>query len=416
MKKLLFGNKSIFLGWWVVFGSFLSNAMYSVTGLVAIGLFIEPMSSSLGWSVASISLGIALRQIAGTIIGPIIGPRVDKTEPRNLFILSTIITGFSTIVLGFITNVWIFYMLYGVIGAIAITGISNLVTGTVISKWFIKSRGRALGFSDLGSSVGVIILIPVINIIITSHSWEMAWVFLGVLHLIIMTPVSFLMKRQPEDYGLLPDNEANVENELKNSDINSNKEVWTAKEAIKTYQFWIIILAFGLSNISVMAILSHQINHIVHKGFSSTQAALIISLWAIFAGFARVLFGFILEKISVRYLSFIVMTGSALGTYFLLIGNSLELLYCFAIIYGLFRGAIVLMSIIIWADYYGRTHLGAIRGLTTPFNIISLSAGPVLAGYFYDELGSYDMIFSVFIMLYIISGILILFTNAPKKK
>ena len=165
-----------------------------------------------------------------------------------------------------------------------------------------------------------------------------------------------------------------------------------------------------------MAILSHQINHIVHKGFSSTQAALIISLWAIFAGFARVLFGFILEKISVRYLSFIVMTGSALGTYFLLIGNSLELLYCFAIIYGLFRGAIVLMSIIIWADYYGRTHLGAIRGLTTPFNIISLSAGPVLAGYFYDELGSYDMIFSVFIMLYIISGILILFTNAPKKK
>ena len=110
------------------------------------------------------------------------------------------------------------------------------------------------------------------------------------------------------------------------------------------------------------------------------------------------------------------MTGSALGTYFLLIGNSLELLYCFAIIYGLFRGAIVLMSIIIWADYYGRTHLGAIRGLTTPFNIISLSAGPVLAGYFYDELGSYDMIFSVFIMLYIISGILILFTNAPKKK
>ena len=264
MKKLLFGNKSIFLGWWVVFGSFLSNAMYSVTGLVAIGLFIEPMSSSLGWSVASISLGIALRQIAGTIIGPIIGPRVDKTEPRNLFFLSTIITGFSTIVLGFITNVWIFYMLYGVIGAIAITGISNLVTGTVISKWFIKSRGRALGFSDLGSSVGVIILIPVINIIITSHSWEMAWVFLGVLHLIIMTPVSFLMKRQPEDYGLLPDNEANVENELKNSDINSNKEVWTAKEAIKTYQFWIIILAFGLSNISVMAILSHQINHIVH--------------------------------------------------------------------------------------------------------------------------------------------------------
>ena len=416
MKSQMIGKKSLFLGWWVVFGSFLSNAMYSVTGLVAIGLFIEPMSSSLEWSVASISLGIALRQIAGTIIGPILGPRVDKTEPKKLFFLSTIVTGFSTITLGFITNVWFFYIVYGVIGAVAITGISNLVTGTVISKWFIKSRGRALGFSDLGSSVGVIILIPVINIIITTHSWELAWIFLGVLHLIIMTPVSFLMKRQPEDYGLLPDNEASIKNNSTVTDIESGNAIWTAKEAIKTYQFWIIIIAFGLSNISVMAILSHQINHIVHQGFSSTQAALIISLWAIFAGFARVLFGFLLEKISVRYLSFIVMLGSALGTYFLLIGDSLGLLYCFAIIYGLFRGAIVLVSIIIWADYYGRSHLGAIRGLTTPFNIISLSVGPVFAGYFYDELGSYDMIFSVFIMLYIISGVLILFTKTPKKK
>ncbi|MFL2626900.1 MAG: MFS transporter [Dehalococcoidia bacterium] len=409
-------KKSLFLGWWVVFGSFLSNAMYSVTGLVAIGLFIEPMSSSLNWSVASISVGIALRQIAGTIVGPLLGPRVDKTEPKKLFFISTFITGISTIVLGFITNVWVFYMVYGVIGAIAITGISNLVTGTVISKWFIKSRGRALGFSDLGSSVGVIILIPVINIIITSHSWELAWISLGLLHLIIMTPVAFLMKRQPEDYGLLPDNEISVEHDLITNDSKSDTVVWTAKEAIKTYQFWIIILAFGLSNISVMAILTHQINHIVHQGFSSTQAALIISLWAIFAGFARVLFGFLLERISVRYLSFIVMIGSALGTYFLLIGNSLELLYCFAIIYGLFRGAIVLMSIIIWADYYGRTNLGAIRGLTTPFNIISLSIGPVAAGYFYDQLGSYDMIFSVFILLYVISGVLILFTHSPKKK
>ena len=409
-------KKSLFLGWWVVFGSFLSNAMYSVTGLVAIGLFIEPMSSSLNWSVASISVGIALRQIAGTIVGPLLGPRVDKTEPKKLFFISTFITGISTIVLGFITNVWVFYMVYGVIGAIAITGISNLVTGTVISKWFIKSRGRALGFSDLGSSVGVIILIPVINIIITTHSWELAWVSLGLLHLIIMTPVAFLMKRQPEDYGLLPDNEISVEHDLITNDSKSDTVVWTAKEAIKTYQFWIIILAFGLSNISVMAILTHQINHIVHQGFSSTQAALIISLWAIFAGFARVLFGFLLERISVRYLSFIVMIGSALGTYFLLIGNSLELLYCFAIIYGLFRGAIVLMSIIIWADYYGRTNLGAIRGLTTPFNIISLSIGPVAAGYFYDQLGSYDMIFSVFILLYVISGVLILFTHSPKKK
>ena len=409
-------KKSLFLGWWVVFGSFLSNAMYSVTGLVAIGLFIEPMSSSLNWSVASISVGIALRQIAGTMVGPLLGPRIDKTEPKKLFFISTLITGISTIVLGFITNVWVFYMVYGVIGAIAITGISNLVTGTVISKWFIKSRGRALGFSDLGSSVGVIILIPVINIIITTYSWESAWVSLGLLHLIIMTPVAFLMKRQPEDYGLLPDNEISVENDVITNDSKLDTVVWTAKEAIKTYQFWIIILAFGLSNISVMAILSHQINHIVHQGFSSTQAALIISLWAIFAGFARVLFGFLLEKISVRYLSFIVMIGSALGTYFLLIGNSLELLYCFAIIYGLFRGAIVLMSIIIWADYYGRTNLGAIRGLTTPFNIISLSIGPVAAGYFYDQLGSYDMIFSVFILLYVISGVLILFTHSPKKK
>jgi cyanate permease len=74
------------------------------------------------------------------------------------------------------------------------------------------------------------------------------------------------------------------------------------------------------------------------------------------------------------------------------------------------------MSIIVWADYYGRGNLGAIRGLTTPFNIISLAIGPILAGYYYDKLGSYTMIFSVFIALYILSGFLILFTRPPKIK
>ncbi len=114
-------------------------------------------------------------------------------------------------------------------------GIGPEVIGEVkkIINWFIKSRGRALGFSDLGSSVGVIILIPVINIIITTHSWELAWIFLGVLHLIIMTPVSFLMKRQPEDYGLLPDNEASIKNNSTVSDIESGNAIWTAREAIK---------------------------------------------------------------------------------------------------------------------------------------------------------------------------------------
>ena len=409
-------KRSVYLGWWVVVGSFISNAMYSVTGLVAIGLFIEPMSSSLNWSIASISIGIAIRQAIGTILGPIIGPRVDASGPKVLFIISTIFTGFATITLGFITNVWLFYIFYGLIGAIAITGISNLVTGTIISKWFIATRGRALGFADLGSSVGVVVLIPVINIIITSYSWQTAWVFLGILHLIIMAPVSFMMKREPEDYGLLPDNRFTDGEDQSNNRLESHTKSWTPKEAAKTHQFWILILSFGLSNISVMAILTHQINHIVHQGFTSTQAALIISLWAIFAGFARVLFGFLLEKISVRYLTFVVMIGSGIGTYFLLAGNTLFMLYCFAIVYGLFRGAIVLMSIIVWADYYGRANLGAIRGLTTPFNIISLAIGPILAGYYYDKLGSYTMIFSVFIALYILSGFLILFTRPPKIK
>jgi len=232
MKK-----RSVYLGWWVVLGSFISNAMYSVTGLVAVGLFIEPMSSSLNWSIASISIGIAIRQAIGTILGPIIGPRVDASGPKALFIISTLFTGFATITLGFITNVWLFYIFYGLIGAIAITGISNLVTGTIISKWFIATRGRALGFADLGSSVGVVVLIPVINIIITSYSWQTAWVFLGILHLIIMAPVSFMMKREPEDYGLLPDNRFTDEEGPSNNRLESHTKSWTQKRLLKHINF-----------------------------------------------------------------------------------------------------------------------------------------------------------------------------------
>jgi MFS family permease len=107
------------------------------------------------------------------------------------------------------------------------------------------------------------------------------------------------------------------------------------------------------------------------------------------------------------------MIGSGAGVALLLWLPNLWVLYAFAVVYGLFRGAYVLMMTLVWADYYGRRFLGSIRGIATPLSLVSSAGGPVLAGFLFDARGDYTLALQVFTACYILAGLLALMAPPP---
>lgn len=409
----------IFPGWWVVGGSFLSNALSAPVGLVLIGLFIKPMSEELNWSRGDLSIAIALRTVIMVLPGPLLGPLIDRYGARPIVLGGALVTGLCTIALGWVTGLWQFILLYGIISAVGILAVSNLVTGTAVAKWFVLLRGRAVGISDLGTAVGIALLTPLTQYLIDSLGWRGAWVALGVMSLAFLSIAALPMRRSPEDMGLSPDYgvplaEAAESTPRREREV-AQEETWTAGEAARTPAFWLYLVVFNVGGLAVMGVLAHQIPHITDKGFSPAEASFALSLWAIFSGVSRLAFGFMAEHIPVRYLTATSMLGSALGVLILIDLRSIWLLYLYGVIYGLFRGAYVLLMTLAWAEYYGRAFLGTIRGIVTPFSVIPNAGGPILAGYIFDLYGSYSMALWIFFVCYVIAVLTAFLARRPRR-
>lgn len=410
-------RSGIYPGWGVVAGAFLGNGMFGAVGLVVIGFFFKPMSESLGWSRGAMSGALSLRFVAPVLLAPFIGAKVDAWGARPFVFWGAVTAGLATAGLALITELWQFYLLYGFIGSICFIGIGNLVTSTAVSKWFVQKRGRVLGIADLGVVVSVASLVPLVEFMIDSIGWRNAWVVLGIITTVLVAPVSLLMRRQPEDYGLKPDGFSEDDDQAPGQaaaqEPESSEPEWTRSQAVRTPTFWLLLLMFNAGGLAISGVLAHQIPHITDRGFSAAQAATVLSVWAILSGVSRVGFGILSDLVPIRYVVAVIMLGSAAGVLLLLWSANAALLYAFAVVYGLFRGAYVMMTTLVWANYYGRKFLGSINGIVLPFNLVSHAVGPLLAGLLFDLKGDYTLALQVFTACYVLAGVLALLAKQP---
>ena len=402
-------RSGIYPGWGVVAGAFLGNGLFGAVGLVVIGFFFKPMSESLGWSRGAMSGALSLRSVAIVLPAPFIGPKVDAWGARPFVFWGAVTAGLATAGLALITELWQFYLLYGLIGSVCFVCIGNLVTGTAVSKWFVRRRGRALGIADLGVGMSVALLVPLVEVMISSIDWRATWVVLGIVTTVVVAPVSLLMRRQPEDYGLKPDGFSNDDDQIPGP----SEPEWTRSQAVRTPTFWLLLLMFNAGGLAISGVLAHQVPHITDSGFTVAQAATALSIWAILSGVSRIGFGILSDLVPIRYVVTVIMFGSAVGVLLLLWSANAALLYAFAVVYGLFRGAYVMMTTLVWANYYGRKFLGSINGIVLPFNLVSHAGGPLLAGLLFDLKGDYTLALQVFVACYVLAGVLALLAKQP---
>lgn len=409
-----------FYGWIIVTAGFFSSLAGGGTQAFTFGVFIKPMSESLGWSRSAMTGALTVLIFASAAIAPIFGRLVDRYGPRVLIMLTAIAGGVGTMLLSGIREIWHLYLIFGLMGLSGVTGVGNVVTEASISKWFVRLRGRALALGTMGISMAGIALAPLVGVVISLSGWREAWFLVSVLFLILFF-VGFLTARSPEDMDLLPDGAKNIE-ELESAMKSGggggeSTYPWSLKEAFKTRALWVLLFSELIAGIPAVSVVVHLFSYITDEGFSAVAAATILSVNAASASVSRLVWGLLAERYNVRYCLSISYFGGALGLLILLIGLKISywpMLCMFGIVYGLNVGGHVVLAPVAIAGYFGREFVGTIRGVFMAILTSSLAFAPLLLGLAYDIQGTYFNSFILMGVLFLISTVLILFARSPK--
>ena len=194
---------------------------------------------------------------------------------------------------------------------------------------------------------------------------------------------------------------------------------YTRREALRTPAIWLLIVGYGLNGMALSAVLVHAIPFMTDNGLTRTEAALAVAINGGANLSSKFVWGYFLQRVHVRYLAAIALSTAATGVVLMLVSANvgpLGLMFFAFFCWGFGFGGTVPLSEFIWAKYFGRVHLGAVRGVGLPFTILLGALGPILGGLYFDASGSYTGIFAFFVGVYLTGALAILASREPPPK
>ncbi len=413
-------GRRFFYGWVIVFITFLDSIIIAGMGGYGLGFFLRPMSQDLGITRTAFS-AVTLFRLAALPFVPFFGILVDKRNgARLLLTFGAIAAGLILMATSRVQTAWQFYLIFGVLFGIAQMSLGGQVVGpAILAKWFIKRRGRVMALSAIGISAGGVVIAPLAGWLVSQFGWRTAWVVLGVFLMLAIAPIAALfMRRAPEDVGLLPDgmpsSRATGALGIAPGALADTEYPWTVKEALRTRALWILVGVQTLGGVGLSPVLLHQIAYMQDKGFSIATATTVATTLAWFAILGKLLYGFLAERLSIRRILPLCVVPAGLSLFLVIRADGLPMLYAYAVLHGLTMGGWAPLMNVAWANYFGRQHLGAIRGWVAPVGNIAGAVSPFFAGVMWDLRGSYDFPFTVFAVAWIMGGLLILLAIPPK--
>ncbi len=413
-------TKPRFFYGWVIVGVAMMINMMSGSLATVFGLFIIPMQNDLGWSRTTIVFSTTIAALLGAVTHPLVGPIVDRHGGRVLMVATGVLGG-TFIALASQAHVpWQFYLLYGVLGIAVIQSAGAQVTSVVVAKWFVAKRGRALGFSFAGLSLGSFLMIPILTLIINELGWRAGFAVMGVLLAVgIALPAGLLLRRNPEDMGLLPDG-AQPAAAAKGASAAApprEEQSWTLGQALRTRTLWLLLAAWLFASFPLSAYFIHVIPYLRGEKEFGNVANVAWTIWFAFAFASKLVWGYLSEHIPPRFSVAACFLGEAAGIVVLLnVGHSVPMLFLWSVVGGIGHGPFAQLQTLIWADYYGRPFLGTIRGVLSPPTILGPALAPLLAAYVFQHQQSYRTVWILFVALFLVGTTLVLLATPPQAR
>ncbi|PKB61115.1 MAG: hypothetical protein BZY79_05465 [SAR202 cluster bacterium Casp-Chloro-G4] len=391
-----------------------SQVVRNAAASLTIAVFMFPLAEELGWSRTLIAGAASLGGLAATGASPMVGWLVDKYGARLVLAVSIFVLGLSTISLSWATVPIAFYLAYAT-GRVIFSSPIQIGASVVVSRWFIKTRGRANGLLSLSHSIGMVGFPIIASLVIASQGWRTAWVVLGVLVWVIaLAPVSLLIVQRPEDVGLLPDGDKPGTGATDGSARAVEEPQWTSKEAMRTSALWILAIGVGLLFVMQAGTNVHMAAYFRDQGLTTSVAGLALSFNAGFMGVGSIIWGWLIDRVPVRITLAGVALIMAMASIMLVTADTTVEALAYSGLFGFGLGGMLVAPPVAYANYFGRRSLGVIRGVTEPFTSLGQAIGALLSGAIFDITGSYLIAFVTFAVLGVLTMVIVMLAKPPR--
>ena len=406
-----------FYGWVILAVSALGIFISGPGQTYSVSIFVDPIISDLGWSRTLVSGLYTVGSLTAGAVMILVGRLLDRYGARVMMTSVGILFGLAALWMSSVDHP---VKLYAGFAAIRILGQGSLtlIPTTAIALWFVRWRGKATAIGALGAALSQAAFPILIHILIGNIGWRNAWLVLAfIIWAVLLLPAAVLVRRSPESVGLLPDGQhiQSLE-QAGNGKGNVVQEInLTLSEALRTRTLWLLLFANSAQPLIATALIFHHISLLASKGIPSGVAASVFGIMAPMSILGNFVAGFMADRFSNRYLLAVGQGLLAVTMLLTFLIASAWQAFLYGAVMGLSTGFLMTISAVIWPNYYGRLHLGSIRGVATAGMVAFAALGPLPFGFIFDLTGSYSLATLIFLALPVSCAIAAFMAHPPRK-
>ena len=370
------------------------------------GVFNVALLDTFGWSRGATAGIFAVVLTMDALLSPVVGFLLDRFGVQKITLAGCLALIGGLFFSGRVTELWQLYVCFGLVLATGFTFTGMVPHVFLISEWFSSNRASAIGVVYAGTGLGIMLLAPLSERLISTFGWTRAFDIYAAIVLIALLPAVWIFYQQGPQGA----------RHRGRSERAADEKQWTAKLALKSLQFWMLFIARVGAAAGTTVIVTHQVAHVVDVGYTRLLAATVFGFAGVTSSFGRVVFGLIADVLSrqAAYTLNILMTLIGVGALMILRDPSQTwLLYVYVIFFGIGFGSRAVIFSALTADIFSGKGFGSILGYSTVAVGVGGALGSWLGGLFYDFTGSYLLSFALSALLLAVSDVSIWVASIP---
>ena len=400
------------MGWRMVLVAFCVDFVAVGFFFYSYGVFFKSIAADFGGSRLGVSVGLSITQAVGAFVAPVVGRALDRYPLRNVMGAGAMLMGTGFLALSQVQTQAQFYLVLGVFIGLGASSMGSLATSKLVTNWFDRRRGTALGIAAAGVSLSGVVMPYISAELIGSFGWRAGFLFYGGFTLLVVVPLVFrFVVSRPEDMGLRPDGALPLVSAA--GDDSPAKPRLSLRDVARNHNFWTIVLTFALLFCCMSATLTHMIPRLTDSGYSLVQASLVMSLCAGAAVFGKLTFGWLGDRMPLRRLLLVVIAMQLSGQLIMFVASGYWMTVLGAALFGYGLGGVVPTQGTIVGKTFGRERFGSVLGLMRPAMFPVQILGVPFAGWIFDVTGAYTLAFQIFLGIYFLAALTIAAYRPP---
>jgi MFS family permease len=407
-----------FYGWLIVLIAFFSAFVIAGT-FVTFGQFINPLGRAFGWSVGLIGLASTVRQLTTMAAALVVGRLTDRAGPRRVMFVGALVAGVTYLLLYFLADPLVFYLLFTVGIAIGFSMIGGTPAQAAVARWFRSKRGLALAITSMGGSLGGVVMAPAVQYLLTNGDWHIVFAVIGGGILMLLLPlIALAMRDDPVLMGVRPDGDPPLAGSLPAEPVTAKSTLaeprWTYRTLFNSRNFWMLTLGYLFASTLYTLIEVYQFPILTSRGLDGATAAWFISIYSLSAALSKFGWGYLADRVDLRKLIMLALCANSVALVMLAFATALPVIWFYTLLGGASGGGQSSLLPALIAQKFGHRSFGTVAGLFLPLSMIAPAIAVPLAGFVFDATHTYTVVFVITAALAMVGSTVLL--KLPEKR